>query len=109
MLLAVSQGRLLAAQSRQMDLEWQSQLIAQAKMQMANTVGAMFTLSADLEPESPTYQALMARMAAVQQIEKSLQLQQQRIEVQYKAVKGEIESLKKLVDDGAQNNFKYLS
>jgi hypothetical protein len=109
MLLAVSQGRLLASQARSADLEWQSQLIAQAKMQMANTIGAMFTLSADLEPESPTYQALMARMSAVQQIEKSLQLQQQRIDVQYKAIKAEMESLKKLVDEGAQNNFKYLS
>jgi hypothetical protein len=92
-----------------MDLEWQSQLIAHAQMQMTNTIGALFTLSADLEPESPTYHAIMSRLSAIQQIEKSLQLQKQRIDVQYKAVNAEIETLNKMVGESASKTFKYLS
>jgi hypothetical protein len=109
MLLASSQGRLLSSQSRMMDLEWQQQLIAHAQMQMSNTIGAMFTLSSDLSPESPFYHQLMSRLGAIKQIEKNLQLQKERIDIQYKSVSAEVESLKKLVDKGAENTFKYLA
>lgn len=108
MLLATVQARYMAATSRTIDLEWQRQLISQAQMQMSNTVGALFTLTADLEPESPTYQSLMSRLNAIQQIEKSLTLQSQRIEQQYKALEKERESLKTLAEKGAEQ-FKYLS
>ena len=108
MLLATTQARYMAATARTIDLEWQRQLISQAQMQMSNTIGALFTLTADLEPESPTYQSLMSRLNAIQQIEKSLTLQSQRIEQQYKALEKERDSLKSLVDKGAEQ-FKYLS
>ncbi len=108
MLLATTQARLLAAQARTMDLEWQMQLIAQAQMQMSNTIGSLFTLTADLEPESPTYQSLMSRLTQIQLIDKALQLQKQRIETQYKSLEKERESLNTLVGKGAEI-FKYLS
>jgi allophanate hydrolase subunit 1 len=108
MLLATTQARLMAAQARTMDMEWQQQLISQALMQMSNTIGALTSLTADLEPESPSYQSLMSRLNGIQTIEKSLNLQKQRIDIQYKNIEKERESLKSLVDKGAEN-FKYLS
>jgi hypothetical protein len=50
----------------------------------------------------------MSRLNAIQQIEKSLTLQSQRIEQQYKALEKERDSLKSLADKGNEA-FKYLS
>jgi hypothetical protein len=108
MLVATVQARYMAAIARTSDLEWQVQLITQSLMQMSNTTGALFTLSADLEPESPTYQSIMTRLNGIQMIEKSLSLQKQRIEQQYKALEKERESLKSLLTKG-EEQFKYLS
>jgi hypothetical protein len=98
----------MAAIARTSDLEWQIQLITQSLMQMTNTTGALFTLSADLEPESPTYQSIMTRLNGIQMNEKSLSFQKQRIEQQYKALEKERDSLKSLLDKGVEQ-FKYLS
>ena len=97
--LAASQARLLMIQARKNDIELQTQFINQARMQLANTVGALFTLTSDLNPESPTSQALQARVAAIQQIDKALELQSTRLTTQYKAIEAEYESLKKIIEN----------
>jgi hypothetical protein len=55
-------------------------LLNQAKEQMNNTIKSIVELIKDLDTESPTYQSLMARLNAIEQIKKSLDLQQQRIQ-----------------------------
>jgi hypothetical protein len=50
----------------------------------------------------------MTRLNGIQMIEKSLSLQKQRIEQQYKALEKERDSLKSLLDKGVEQ-FKYLS
>lgn len=107
--LAASQARLLMIQARKNDIELQAQFINQARMQLANTVGAMFTLTADLNPESPTSQALQARVAAIQQIDKALELQQTRLSTQARAIEAEYDSLKKIIDKNISGTFKLLS
>jgi molecular chaperone GrpE (heat shock protein) len=78
-------------------------------MQLANTVGMLFNLTADLSPESPTSQALQARVAAIQQIDKALELQSTRLTTQYKAIEAEYESLKKIIEKNISATFKLLS
>jgi hypothetical protein len=107
--LAASQARLLMIQARKNDIELQTQFINQARMQLANTVGALFTLTADLNPESPTTQALQARVAAIQQIDKALELQSTRLTTQYKTIEAEYESLKKIIEKNISATFKLLS
>ncbi len=107
--LAASQARLLMIQARKNDIELQTQFINQARMQLANTVGALFTLTSDLNPESPTSQALQARVAAIQQIDKALELQSTRLTTQYKAIEAEYESLKKIIEKNISATFKLLT
>jgi capsule polysaccharide export protein KpsE/RkpR len=106
---AASQARLLMLTARKTDIELQSQFINQARMQMGNTVGSLMNLTADLNPESPTMQALQARIAAIQQIDKALELQQTRLGSQYKMIEAEFDSLKKIVEKSIQGSFKLLS
>ncbi|MCX5920467.1 MAG: hypothetical protein NTW61_03960 [Candidatus Melainabacteria bacterium] len=107
--LAASQARLLMIQARKNDIEFQTQVINQARMQLANTVGMLFNLTADLSPESPTSQALQARVAAIQQIDKALELQSTRLTTQYKAIEAEYESLKKIIEKNISATFKLLT
>jgi hypothetical protein len=107
--LAASQARLLMIQSRKNDIELQTQFINQARMQIANTVGQLFTLTADLSPESPTSQAIQARVAAIQQVDKALELQSTRLTTQYKAIEAEYDSLKKIIEKNISATFKLLS
>ncbi len=55
-------------------------LVRQAKEQISNSIKSMFELTKDLDKESPTYQSLMSRLNAVQQIEKSLVFQERRLQ-----------------------------
>jgi capsule polysaccharide export protein KpsE/RkpR len=92
--------------ARQSDLELMGQFINQARMQLANTVGALFTISANLEPESPQAQALQARIAAIQAIDKALELQLRRVDTQRDAVQTEIEAVKKVISKNIASTFK---
>jgi capsule polysaccharide export protein KpsE/RkpR len=92
--------------ARQNDLELMGQFINQARMQLANTVGALFTISANLEPESPQAQALQARIAAIQAIDKALELQLRRVDTQRDAVQTEIDAVKKVIGKNIASTFK---
>ncbi len=107
--LAASQARLLMIQARKNDIEFETQVISTARLQVTNTVGALFSLTADLNPESPTSQALQARLSAIQQIDKALELQSTRLTTQYKAIEAEYESLKKIIEKNISATFKLLT
>ena len=103
---AASQARYLTLTARKSDLELQGQFINQARLQLANTVGALFTITANLEPESPTAQALQARIAAIQAIDKALELQLRRIDTQREAVQTEIDAVQKVIQKNIASTFK---
>lgn len=103
---AASQARLMMLTARNSDLELQGQFINQARLQLANTVGALFTITANLEPESPTSQALQARIAAIQAIDKALDLQLRRLDSQREAIQTELEAVKKVITKNIQSTFK---
>jgi capsule polysaccharide export protein KpsE/RkpR len=103
---AASQARLMMLTARVSDLELQGQFINQARLQLANTVGSLFTITANLEPESPTAQALQARVAAIQAIDKALDLQLKRLDSQREAIQTELDAVKKVVTKNIQTSFK---
>ena len=61
-------------------VSFQLVLVNQAKEQMDKTIRSMLGLAKDLPEESPTYQSLMSRLNAMQQIEKKLALQEVRLQ-----------------------------
>ena len=103
---AASQARFMMLTARRSDLELQGQFINQARMQLANVTGALFTISSNLEPESAEAQQLQARVAAIQAIDKSLELQLRRVDTQRDAVQTEIDAVRKVIGKNIESTFK---
>ena len=103
---AASQARFMMLSARRSDLELQGQFINQSRMQLANITGALFTISSNLEPESPESQQLQARVAAIQAIDKSLELQLRRVDTQRDAVQTEIDAVRKVIGKDIESTFK---
>lgn len=103
---AASQARFMMLTARRSDLELQGQFINQARMQLANITGALFTIASNLEPESPETQQLQARVAAIQAIDKGLELQLRRVDTQRDAVQTEIDAVRKVIGKNIESTFK---
>lgn len=103
---AASQGRYLILTARKSDLELQGQFINQARLSLANITGALFTISSNLEPESPEAVQLQARIAAIQAVDKSLELQLRRVDTQRDAVQTEIDAVRKVIGKNIESTFK---
>ncbi|MDH4378633.1 MAG: hypothetical protein QE263_01835 [Vampirovibrionales bacterium] len=103
---AASQARLLMLTARKSDLEIQGQFINQARMQLANITGALYQITSNLEPESPTVQSIQARIAALQSIDKALEMQLTRLGTQRDAIYTELEAVQKVISKNIQSSFK---
>ena len=103
---AASQARFMILNASQSDLELQGQFIKQALLSLANITGALFTISSNLEPESPEAQQLQARIAAIQAIDKSLELQLRRVDTQRDAVQTEVDAVRKVIGKNIASTFK---
>lgn len=103
---AASQARYYILTARKSDLELQGQFINQARMSLANVTGALFTISANLEPESPAAIAIQARIAAIQTLDKSLEMNLRRVDTQRQAVQTEIEAVQKVIQKNIEGSFK---
>jgi transposase len=103
---AASQARYMILTARKSDLELQGQCINQARLSLANITGALFTIGANLEPESPEAQQLQARIAAIQAIDKALELQLRRVDTQRDAVQTEIDAVRKVIGKNIESTFK---
>lgn len=103
---AASQARFLMLTARKSDLELQGQFINQARMQLAQMTGQLFTVSANLDPNSPGTQMLNARIAAIQAVDKSLELQLRQVDTQRDAVQTEIDAVRKVIGKNIESTFK---
>lgn len=103
---SASQARYMLLTARKSDLELAGQFINQSRMSLANITGALFTISSNLEPESPEAQQLQARIAAIQAIDKSLELQLRRVDTQREAVMTEIDAVRKVIGKNIESTFK---
>lgn len=101
-MFAVAQLQMMFLMSSISDLTFQDMSINMAKMSLANSMGQLIGLSTNLDQDSPFVKALQSRLAIIQMLDKSLDLQKQRIETILKAQETEKESLKKIIADGAK-------
>lgn len=106
---AASQARYMMLVARRSDLELAGQFINQARLNLANITGLLFSVSSNLEPDSPEMQALQARINAMQSIDKALELQLRRIDTQREAVSTEIDSVRKVIAKNIESSFKIFS
>ena len=107
--VAATQFRLLANKSQLSDYQFQAQMLNQAKLQLGASVGQLWNLTANLDPNSPTMQLLNAQIAVIQQIEKGLDLQSQRLKTMVEALQAETDSLSKILEKNISTSFKLLA
>ena len=106
---AASQARLLILTAYKSDLEFQGQTINQIRMAIANSTGELFTLSANLDPNSPQARQIQASLASVQALDKSLELQLRRLDSQRSAAETELQSVQKVLQKNIQGSFNAFS
>jgi len=103
---AASQARFLTLTARKSDLELQGQFINQSRLSLSNVAGALFQIQSNLEPESPQAQQLQARVAAIQAVDKALEMQLRRVDTQRDAVQTEIDAVRKVIGKNVEGSFK---
>lgn len=102
---AASSARLYMLVARKSDLELHLQFINQARLQVANMMSSLFMVSANLEPESDQAKAIQMRIAAIQQWDKMLEIQANRINNQHQAVQTEIQAVQKVIQKNISMSF----
>jgi hypothetical protein len=107
--VAATQFRVLANKSLLSDYQFQAQMLNQAKLQLGASVGQLWNLTANLDSNSPTMQSLNAQIAVIQQIEKGLDLQSQRLKTMVEAIQAESDSLSKILEKNISTSFKLLA
>lgn len=103
---AASQARYLQLTARRSDLELQGQFINQARTALANVTGSLFSIAANLDPNSGNAQQLQARIAAIQALDKALELNLRRVDTQRDAVQTEIDAVRKVIGKNIESTFK---
>ena len=102
---AANQARLLGLISRKSDLELESQFIGQHRIYLANMVSGFFNMQGKLDPESQAAKILDARIKQLQQADKILEMQMNRVTSQRDAVSKEIESTQNIVKKNIDSSF----
>ena len=103
--LITSTIRLIYLNNYRLDLEYRTQLISVAKMNLSNTVNDLLNAGSDLEPDSPEVKALQKRKERLYLVEKRLSEQLQRFQVQLKMVEAEYQAVQQQIDKNIQYAF----
>jgi hypothetical protein len=77
-------------------------------MYLGNLVSGLFDLQAKLDPESQAAKVFEARIKALQQADKILEMQLNRINSQRDAVSKELDAVQKVVSQNVKNSFGIL-
>ena len=105
--LAPSQARLFMLISRKRDLEFQAQSITQERMNLANAMRNLISLTSKITDEQPL-QTLQNRIEQLQQVDKILELQLNRIYSQSQAIESEINAIQKVISRNTSDSFTFL-
>lgn len=103
---AASQARWLQLTAYKSDLELTGQFINQARTSLANQMGTLFTISQAMEPENPATIRLNAQIAAIQSLDKMLELNLRRVDTQRSAILTELDAVKKVIDKNIEMTYK---
>ena len=95
--LAASQARLLYLTARQSDLQYMAQIMNNQRISLSNQAIELTSMQADLQPGEAALEQVQYRLAALNQIDKSLQLQLTRVDNQNDAVGADIQTTKQII------------
>jgi DNA repair ATPase RecN len=104
--LAASQARLLYLTARQSDLQYMAQIMNTQRISLSNQAIELTSFQADLEPGNPALEQLQYRLAALNEIDKTLQLQLARVDNQNDAVTADVQTVKQVITKAIEG-FKF--
>lgn len=94
--------------ARKSDLEFQLQMINQARLQLTNVLDRIYTTAASLDPENPAVQKQNLFLERIQAQDKRLEIMANRINMQHEAVQTEIGSVQKVIQQNISTSFKLM-
>jgi hypothetical protein len=95
--LAASQARLLYLTARQSDLQYMAQILNNQRISLSNESTQLLSLQADLQPGEAALETFQYQLAALNEIDKSLQLQLARVDNQNDAVTADVQTVKQII------------
>lgn len=106
--LAASSARQYMLQAQILNIQFDLQQIAQARLRVMGVLDRVMAAAANLDPNSAAYHYYEQFVSRLQQQDKRITLLQTRLQQQHKAMETEMESLKGIIDKGIKQNFSYL-
>lgn len=114
MTIAASQARFLSLTARKSNIELKLTQISERRMRLSYQSSSIFTNqinsynSSSSSDSSSSYSSALyeAQTERIQQQDLQFELQQNQLETQLKTVSAEHESIQKLIDNNAKNEFK---
>jgi hypothetical protein len=105
----VSYAMTQANTSRLYDMRFQQQLLSQSLQNMRSSAFSLQSLMEGLDSESLYAVAFQQQLAAINQMEKHIVLQQQRLNQEIQIVQADTESQKKITESWVKSAFSYLA
>jgi hypothetical protein len=105
---AASSARLYMLVARKSDLEFQLQMINQARLRLTNQLDKMYLSAASLDPDNPFVRQQEPLLQRIQAQDKRLELIGQRITMQHQAIETEIGAVNKVISQNIQSSFKLM-
>jgi len=105
---AASSARLYMLTARKSDLEFQLQMINQARLRLTNVLDKIYLASASLDPENPAVRKQELLLQRIQAQDKRLEIIANRVTLQHQAIETEIGAVNKVIQQNIQSSFKLM-
>lgn len=103
--LLTSTMRLTYLNNYRLDLEYKMQLVSTAKLELSTSINDLLNVGSNLEPDSPETKALEKRKERLYLVEKKLDEQMNRYQIQLKMVEAEIQQCQQSIDKNIQMTY----
>lgn len=94
--------------SRKSDIEFQVQLIQQARMRIQNVMDRLMLSFNTLDPNDPMVRQSEVLLQRIQLQDKRMEMVAQRLTTQHEAISTEVQAVKKVISKNIQGSFNAL-
>jgi hypothetical protein len=106
--LAATSARKYMLMAYKMNLQFDLQQIAQARLRLMSIIDKVYAASSSMDPSSPVAQQHDQFVARLQTQDKRIALMQEKMKQQASAIDQEMQSLDKIIEGGIKQNFNYI-
>lgn len=107
--LAATSARKFMLMAHKMNLQFDLQQIAQARLRLMSIIDKVYAASSSWDPNHPMTQQHDRFIEQLQGKDKRIALIQEKIKQQASAIDQEMQSLDKIIESGIKQNFTYIA